>query len=392
MFTISQIKEHLIGLGHGGTLNKVRNIEAMFERSASTFLLKCHPLESMRTAGLTNLVHDDQYNYALPYDFASLIDLFPEDNRNTWDRALRDYAGNFDREKAIKTKVVSIEGSEGSKIVRINWKSRKGKTLNSMDSVTANGTWGAVATATSIVADTIFKKSGNASIRFNLGASGDGIQNTTMTAVDMTTENLVADVFVPFYIKNSADLAKLTSVIVIWGNDLSTNYVTGVTQTTQADGRAFQVGWNTIMIPWSTATVTGTITPTTIDSFKITFTTTGAITQIRVDNIIFSVGRPFDMVYYSKYLYKSASTALWISKPTSDDDYVVVDNDTLPQYLMECLTDMAHQMEGSDSAFDITFAEKKLAALYPAYRGVYPSQVKKIAGGYGNKKFGRGRW
>lgn len=389
-FIISQIKEHLTGLGHGGTLNKVRNIEAMMERSASSFLLKCHTLESMRLAPLANFIYDDIFNYALPSDFGSLIDLFPQDNRQTWDRSLRDNAGKFDAEKAIKTKVISIEGLEGTKIIRINWRSRSGKTLNTMDSLTSNGAWAAVATAANVALDTIYKYSGSGSIKFDLVATGDGIQNTTMNQVDMTEEDEVADVFIPFFVKNSADLAKITNAIATWGNDLTTKFWTGVAQTAQYDGRAFQVGWNVIKVPWSTASETGTVTPSTIDSFKLVLTTTGDITDLRVDNIIFTIGRAFDIKYYSKFLFKN-SAGTYISRTTSDDDIVLVDNDTLPLFLMECLEDMAHQMEGSTATFDASFAENKLKMLFPAYKGIYPSQVKKVAGQYGGKP-ARGRW
>lgn len=388
MFTISQIKEHLTGLGHGGTLNKVRNIEAMLERSVASFLLKCHPLEAMRNIPLANTIHDDIFNYALPYDFGSIIDLIPDDNRNLWDKVLRDNTGKFDLEKAIRNKTISIEGSEGTKIVRINWKSHQNKVLNAANSLTANGTWTAVGTASSLVADSITKYSGSASIRFNVNASGDGIQNITMNAVDLTNENGVADEFVAVYL--GPDYANLTGITTYWGNDLTTKFLTGVLQTTQADGTPFKFGWNIIKTPWATATPTGTLIPTTVDSYKITFTVTSAMTNVRVDNILFSIGRNFDMKYYSKYIIKN-STGIWISRTASDDDIVVIDNDTLPQFLMECLIDMAHQMEGTDSEFDMTFAENKLKELYPAYKGLYPSQVKKIAGQYGSKP-ARGRW
>lgn len=384
-FTISQIKNHLIGLGHGGTLNKVRNINEMFERSAARFLLKLHPVESMRTAALANVIHDDVFNYALPDDFGSLIDLIPQDNRQLWDKAVRDNAGQFDLQKAVKNKVVSIEGSEGAKIARINWRSRQGKVLHNMDSVTANGTWSAVNTASSISANTIFKKSGSASIEFNVVSSGDGIKNTTMTPVNLTDEDEVADVFVWLFLPSAP-----TSVTARWGNDLTANYWTSTAQTTQADGSAFKTGWNLLKFSWASATETGTVAPATIDSFQITIAGS-AMNNVRVDNIIFSIGRNFDVKYYSKYLYKN-STGTWISAPTSNDDVVLVDNDSLPQFLMELLIDMAHQTEGSDSTFDIDFAENQLARLYPAYKAINPSQVQKVARGYGNKKVSRGRW
>jgi hypothetical protein len=385
--TISQVENHLKGMGHGSTLNKVRNIEEMFERSASRFLLKCHPIESIRILPLSNAVHDDVNNYSPASDFGSLIDLIPQDNRSSWDLAVRTPLGEFDLKKAIRNKTVAIEGSEGSKILRINWKSRQGQVLNKMDSVTDNGTWIAVGSATGIQANSIFKKSGNASIEFDIVASGNGISNIGMTQVDMTDEDEVADVFVWVYF---GSVSNLTSITGIWGNDITTKYWTSVAQTTQADGTAFKVGWNLIKFPWSTATETGTVDPTAIDSFKITFATTGAISNVRVDNILFSIGRNFDHKYYSKYLFRN-SAGTWISKPSSETDSVMIDNDTLPIFLLECLTDMAQQMEGSDSAFDIGFAEKQLAVLYPAYKGLYPSQVKKQAGSYGSRP-SRGRW
>lgn len=384
MFQVSAIKNHLIGLSHGGTLKRVRNIEEMFERSASRFLLKCHPLESIRLGTLSSTIHDDVYNYPLQSDFGSLIDLIPQDNRESWDVAVRNNAGKFDLEKAIKNKVISIEGAEGTKFIRINWRSRKGVTVHNMDSVTANGTWSAVGSATNIAANTIFKVSGNASIEFDIVTSGDGIKNTTMDAVDLTDEDEVADFFVWVYFGTAP-----TSISAKWGNDLTAKYWTSTAQTTQADGTAFKVGWNLVKFPWSTATETGTVTPSTIDSFQITFVS-GAQTNVRVDNIICSIGRNFDNKYYSKYLFKNSS-GTYISKTTSDDDYVLIDNDTLPQFLMECLIDMSQQTEGSDSAFDIQFAEDQLKILYPAYKGIYPSQVKKVAGQYGGR-LGRGRW
>lgn len=367
-------------MGHSGTLNKVRNTEALFERVASKFLAKCKPVETIRLAALSGVVHDDVYNYALPTDYNALIDLIPQDNKNQWDVFYRNAAGKFDLGKATKNKTVSIEGSEGSKIIRINWRSRQGKVLNSMNSVTANGTWGAVGTASGIQADTIFKKSGSASIQFDSAASGDGIQNTTMTAVDLTDEDEVSDIFVWVYLPA---ITALTSISGVWGNDLATNYWTSTAQTTQADGTAFKVGWNLIKFSWASATETGTVAPATIDAFKITFATTGAIANIRVDNIIFSIGRNFDIKYYSKFLYKTAA-GVYESRPASDDDYVTIDNDSLPIYLFELLKDMAHQVEGTDSAFDIEYARQELLELYPAFRSEYPDQRKKQVSSYGS--------
>ena len=389
-FTVGQVKDHLIGMGHGGTLNKVRNVEAMFERSAMRFLLKMHPVDVMRTTALIDLVHDDLNDYDLPDDFGGLIDIFPQEERQKWDDAYRDNAGRFDLLKAVNNRVVSIESVEGVKTIRINWKKRSPKVLHTMDSLTSNGTWSAVAGASGLIADKIIKKKGSASIRFDVVATGDGIQNTAMSKVDMTDEDEVADVLFDIYIKNAADRTNFTSITARWGIDLTANFWVGVAQTLRADGAAFRVGWNPIKVPWSTATETGTVTPKDVDSMRFTVTIGAAINDLRIDNVRFSIGRSFDIKYYSKYVIKNAG-GTWISRFTTDDDTVVLDSDSLPHYLMELLIDMAQQMEGTDSAFDITFAENQLKTLYPAYRGVYPSQMKKVAGRYGASP-SRGRW
>lgn len=377
-FAISVIKNHLIGLGHGGTLKRVKNEMELFQRVGATFLLKLHPLESMIKVPLTDTVHDDIYDYAIPYNFGSLIDLMPQSERTNWDKAFRNPAGQFDLEKAIRSKTVSIEGNAGEKILRINWRSRGNKVLSTMDSYDGNGTWSATAGASGVVTDTITRYSGSGSVRFNITATGGGIQNTTMTQVDLTDENGVADNYVAFYL--GSDYANLTSIQAVFGNDLTTKYWTTVAVTAQADGRAFQQGWNVIKKPWSTATQSGTVAPATIDSYKLIFNTTGVLANVRVDNILFSIGRAFDIKFYSQYLYKSNTTGLYISIPATDDDLVMIGLDTLPHFLMECLKAMAQQMEGTDAVFDITYAENELKTLFPAYRGLYPSQNQKSVG------------
>lgn len=395
MYTVAQTDEHLIGMGHSSTLNKVRNKEAMYERAAAMFSLKHKSLEQMRTAALASTIHDDFYNYALPTDFGTIIDLMPEDNQTSWDKAFRTDAGKFNLEKATAQKIISIEGAEGIKTIRVDWRSRQGKVLSTLNNVTDNGTWGAVGTAANIEQDTITRMTGSGSVRFDVLATGDGIKNTTLSTVDFTNEDEVADVFVWAYFPT---VAALTSVTAVWGNDITTKYWTGVAQTTQADGSAFHAGWNLIRVPWSTATETGTVAPATIDSLKFTIQSTGAIANVRLDNCVFSIGRAFDIKYYSKFLFKHATTGAWISKPNAEsvEDFVLIDNDTLPAFLMELLIAMAHQIEGSDSTFDLNFAMGQLKEIYPILKAQTPNMGKRLIGrstaGPRMRRLGRSNW
>lgn len=378
---VSDFKDNLSAMLHSGSLNKVRNLEGAMQRAANTMLLKIDPIDTMRTAALANTIHDDVYNYSLPTDFKKIIDLYPQNRRNTSDTANRHLVERFDLRKKLSDKTISIEGSEGSKIIRINWRSRQPKVLNEANSLTANGTWGVVATASGLASDDIDYVSGAGSLKFDVAATGDGIQNTTMTTVDLSDEDEVGDSFFWFKLKNAVDVANFNGWRLIWGNDLTTNFWTGILVTTQVDGTAFKVGWNQVKIPWSTATETGTVIPASTDSLKLTVDIDAAISDIRVDNITCSIGRNFDMDYYSKYLLTNSS-GTWITKTSSDDDIIILDSDCIQIYLLETLKQTAHQIEGSDSGFDIQWANSELETLYKKYRVEQPGQAKKALGSY----------
>ena len=387
---ITITKEHISAMLHGGSLNKVRNFEYACERAAGIVLANLDPIETERNNPLNQVIHDDLNNYSLPSDFKKIIDLYPQADRSRLDSGKRVYAERFDLTKALTNKTLTIEGSEGSKFLRVNWKINTGITFHSMNSLTSNGTWAVVGSATGLKLNEQIKYSGAASIEFDLVASGDGIQITNASKIDLSEEDELADVIIPIYF---GSVANLTSITAIWGNDLTTAYWTGVAQTTQADGTAFRTGWNLIKIPWATATETGTVAPATLDSFKLTIAATGAISNIRVDNIIFSLGTAFDIKYYSKSLFKSSAGVL-LTRPTADSDTVIGEGDLNNIFLFELLKACAHQIEGEDSAFDINFATKHLYGdpsssdsvmrngLYAKYRGENPSMSKKAITSY----------
>ena len=390
MPNISEVKNHLTGLGGAASVDDVANLYQLLERASNTMLAKIDPIETERIAALSSLVYDDVYDYALPSDYKKIIDLYPQVDRGSWDRAARKYAEPFDAQKLIKEKQITIESSEGTKFIRINWRTRGAKILHSMNSLTANGTWSAVGSATGLKAQTLFKVSGNASIEFDLVATGDGIQNTAMTALDLTDEDEIADVFVWVYLPSAP-----TSITAIWGNDLTTNYWTGVAQTAQADGTAFKVGWNLIKFPWSTATETGTVAPATIDSFRLTVSSSSALTNVRVDDIKFVVGRNFDIKYYSQYSFKNAG-GTWINQPTTDADTLIHTGTAYQIFLLESRIAIAQQLiKDPRSALSATLWERVQLngdiqatdralrlGLYAYYRSEYPSMSKKATTSY----------
>jgi hypothetical protein len=114
MISINELENHLIGLSHGGTLNKVRNRYYLYNRVANTILSKIKPLESVRVSQL--VVATDSYDYTLPSDFHSLVGIYPQGERNWSEEGERTTFEDFDRMKKIDDKKFSIEALNGTKI------------------------------------------------------------------------------------------------------------------------------------------------------------------------------------------------------------------------------------------------------------------------------------
>jgi len=383
-YTINQVEDHLVGMGHGGTLNKVRNKFAMYERAANNMRTKVDVITTIRTASLTQAVHDDVYNYAVPSDYGKIIDIYPSGERSNSDFSRRINSVSFDLLKSIHDKRISVESENGTRFLRIDWDKNSPKTLANMNSTTG---WSVVGSATGLELDTLFSISGGKSLKFDLVASGDGLQNTSLTALDLSEWENEAEFFMWVYLPT---VTGVTSVTARWGNDVSANYWESTAQTTQADSTALRTGWNLLKFSWASATETGTVDATAIDSFRAVVAATGAVSGIRFDNVMVSIGSIFDIKYYSAYLF-TTSGGTWIRRPTSDSDIVLVDELGLNIYLYECLIAMAQQMEGEDSTFDITFAYNALngvgnspdpmmrMGLYARYRKEYQGQAKKTS-------------
>lgn len=391
--TVSAIKDDLKGMLGGASIDDVVNLYSLMERATNQMLARLDPIETVRKQALSQVIHDDLQNYALPSDYKKIIDLAPQDDRQSRDRASRSYMEPFAAELNLKNKDIAIEAREGVKFLRANWKSTSAKTLHTMNSLTDDGTISVVGSASGLKANTLYKLSGNASVEFDLTASGDGIQVLNKTNnVDLENWDEMADFIVPVWF---GSVSAFTSATLLWGNDLTTKYWTPTAQTAQSDGVSVQTGWNFFLFPWVGATETGTVNPALIDSFKFTIAATGAITNIRVDNILVSLGRFFDLKYYSQYIFKS-SVGTWLVRPTTDDDICILSGTSLLIYLHECRIAIAQQLTDDNGRTTLSESKKALngdpnapdvegrVGLYRRYRAEHPSESKKLIGRYWN--------
>lgn len=379
-FTRAQAESDLAGMLHGSDLSDIVNLDALHFRAGRTVLSRIDPAETRRIAPLANLIHDDVYNYTAPSDLKGnkIIDIRPQVSRTTADNPTQLRSQRFDLRKALRDKTVQVKHDDATKSIRISWDvSPAPVTLHAMNSFDGNGTWSAVASASDVGTDNQSYVSGSGSVKFTHNASGDGIQITDMSSVDITDHENVAEDFFWIDVQNGSNLTSVTPII---GNDLSTNFLTGVAQTAQADGTSFQNGWNRIKFSLADATESGTVDFSEIDSIKVTLASSEALGVVRVDNFISTIGKNFDIEYYSKFIFRT-SGGTFKEDTNSTDDIINLDTDSYNIYLYELAILGAQQTQGQDMTQDINFFTEQLhdptIGLYAYYKKQWPSEAMK---------------
>lgn len=169
-----------------------------------------------------------------------------------------------------------------------NASSNGDKLLHDCESLTANGTWTAVAGGTNIALDTTVRKTGLASISFDVGATGGAIRNSTMTAVDLMNYSTEASQYLWVYLVTAS---LVNSIEFRWGSSL-TDYYTATALSTEGAYGSLANGWNFMKFDWNTAATVGSPNAAAITSLHVAVATSGALANIRVDGIFSSVWFP----------------------------------------------------------------------------------------------------
>ena len=378
--TIQDFKTRLHSKIHSGTLNKVQDIYNLIFEGAGNVLNAVDPAETIRIVALSNTVYDDVYNYAAPADLKGkkVIDIRPQANRTRSDNFLQNYSREFDQYKLNDS--FAIENNSGVKTIRISKNLDAGATLNDSNTLTENGTWAADGTgASGLTVDSLNKVSGSASLKFDLAITETSgyIENSTITAVDLTNYVNTGAIFVWVYLPS----ATISAINLAWGSD-SSNYLHR-SVTASHDNTDFVIGWNLLRFDWSGSTAVGTSVNTAIDYLKVTFTYDGtvAIPSCRVDNIVARLGTIYETVYYSKYLFQSAS-GTWKEVPTADDDVLNLDTTGINVLLYEVSQLVSQELQGESMASDINYFSDREKQQIDDYVGNNKSQAIKPQSNY----------
>lgn len=378
-YSVTDLKNAIARKLHGTTANQLTDFYGLLFDTAVKCLDDCDFEETRRTIQLTTPLYGQaSFDASCPSDLKGnrLIDLRPQANRRLNDTPIQLLSQEFDRVKTQITQgsAIEVNWNTYNKTLRIAIPALSNILLNACDSVTENGTWTTGGGASNIETEQIYFVQGSGSLKYSLSGSGY-IENSTMTALDLT--NYLSRSVLFAWVYNQSNFP--TALTLSWGSDSSNYWSKSVTA--QWDGTEFVTGWNLLGFDWQTATTTGSPDVTEVDYLKFATTITGSASPVYFDSVVASLGSIYEIEYYSKYMFRSASGA-FKEKVTADSDLLNLDTDSYGVFT-NCLAVLAaQQQQGKDSSFDLAFFQKAYMDSVFSYNRKYPSQTQKAVSSY----------
>ena len=381
-YNVLQAKADLAGVLHGTTINQIAGINNIFNRTARQFILDCDPQETIRIAQTPTLfeaVYDYPISNLPDLKGNKVIDIRPQVNRGLQDVFGQTYAQQFDVTKAYTTAPqFTVDFNTGEKSLRISAPDLvNGITLNNADGVSTSGTWVAGSNASNLATNNVNYVSVPASLQFNLSAGAPGINgnvyNSTMTPTDLTAHQNQSTIFWYVYLPTGS---QINSVSLSWGSS-SSNYWT-VTATQNWQGSSFVNGWNLIGVPWLGAVKTGTPVVSSISYLNASFNYNGSLqTAVLLNQIVSNLGQIFQILYYSKFLFRDAVTGVFQETVTDDSNLINLDTDTFQPFFNLLAYYTVQQASGGDVAQDMQFFMAEYQKGLARYQALYKSQLQK---------------
>lgn len=376
-YLVQTLLNDLSGVIHGTTTNKIPNVSGHINRAARAVLLDVDPKETTRIVQMAQ-VFNNVFDYAIPADVKGdrIIDLRPQAGRTPADIFVQDYAQMFDANKLQGlSNAIQTQWNTGVKSIRI-----EAPTLTSplvlTDTSTTTG-WTATTGAASITLDSVNNVAGGGALQFNLnaGSASGYLENSTLTALDLSAHKNISTLFLWVYLPTAASV---TSVDVRWGSSNANYY--NYTATTTQQGTAFQNGWNLLAFPWVSATTTGTPVSTAITYVRFTFAYNSTLqTGVKVDYLTSALGFIFEIEYYSKYLFRSSSgtfqETIDITNGTDTTANINLDTDSYNLLFNKTALFVAQALQGADADYDATFWETEYDKALARYKALNPSEA-----------------
>jgi len=232
-------------------------------------------------------------------------------------------------------RAITIEERSNDGILRIlPWSSNGRTVIHQMDSLTADGTWASDTTdsdATTLAVDSVTKKEGSASLKFNIDVSQSAndyaqVSTTTVLTNGVDATNLEDVGHFRFWLglhnmsaANITDIVNNGSIELRWGSSSSAYW--SATTTTAINNGELVAGWNRVDFDWANATETGSPDVTDLDYFAVIVNYSSAQTDsnnIRVDDIVMLQPLDMELVYFSSNMVDTDDSG------TADADHFTI--------------------------------------------------------------------
>lgn len=343
---------------HGTTLNQIVNLYGVYNRAARRVVADVDPQET-KIVSQFGKVYDSVFDYPLAVDVKGnkVVDLFPQANRNLQDNFSQVYNKNFDLWKQF-TFVPNFTPrfNSANRTIRIDaTELNTGISLNQANAYNGNGIFIAGTNVSAVTTNNqLTTDGGSGSVQFNINQTGTPgsiatITNTTGTAVDLSAQYNNADQFFAIYLPNASGI---TSVDYKFGTN-STNYYDSGAITLDMMGNTFVNGWNFIKVPWASFSITGSPTNNSLGAYlSVSITYNGTLqTQVLLNQFWSRLGVIFNQEYYSKYLFRDATTNVFQERVTMDSNYVNLDTDGVDLFIWATVKEAVSQQQGLDASF-----------------------------------------
>lgn len=378
MYSVQDAKNDLQGVIHGTQLNQITNLNGIFNRAARQLLLDVDPQETKRTLEFVNPVFNTVYDYPIAADVKGnkIADIRPQVRRLPRDIWAQAYNQAFDVWKAnifTLANMFTMNFNTGVKTLRIDAPFLNPPIIiNQADDTTDNGTWSAGGTATNLTNNNVNFVQGSGSLQFDSATGAAYIENSTMGQLNLTNHLNQSSLFVYVYVPTGSSL---TSVNLRWGSSSSDYYSSTVTLNQQ--GVAFVNGWNLCQFVWSTATTVGTPDVTEIDYVRVTLNVTASLTACLVNGVDSILGSILEYEYYSKYLFRDASTGAFQETVTDDSNLINLDTESYNIFFNQLAYLAVQQQQGRDASYDASFFKDAYDTGVARYKAMYKAENQK---------------
>lgn len=383
MYSVLDLKNDLEGVLHGTTNNQIQNLDGVINRAARQLLLDLDPQETKRTVEFVAPIFNTVYDYPIAADVKGnkLIDIFPQVQRIPQDVWLQSYNQAFD---VMKQNLFSMQNmftmnfDSALKTIRINapWLNSP-IIVNQIEAIATNGTWATGGTGSNLTVNNSNFAQGSGSLQFDATTGVAYIENSDMTAIDLSDYTNQSSFFTWVYVPTGSNL---TNVILRIGSGAGAYYTATVTTTQQ--GTAFANGWNLCQFQWSAMTTVGAPDETAMNYARISLTLSANATACKVNGLNSILGTVLQYSYYSKYLFRNASTSAFQETVLDDSDLINLDTESYNLLFNMVAYLAAQQQQGSDSSYDGSFFKDAYDKGLERYKAMYKSELQKPQGSY----------